>query len=146
MCVHAKLLKSCLTLCDPMDCSPPGLSVHGISQARILEWVAMPLSRGSSCPRDWAFISFGPELQVDSLLLSQQGSHFSRHWRTKWGRTIPFSQGAEGFKQRLEVGLSYFVQGRLLWISYIWTEMKIKEPTTKISARESHGSIVQLYI
>ena len=34
--------KSCLTLCDPMDCSPPGSSVHGISQVRILEWVASP--------------------------------------------------------------------------------------------------------
>ena len=42
----------CQTLGDPMDCSPPGSSVHGISQARILEWVAMPSSRGSSQPRD----------------------------------------------------------------------------------------------
>ena len=42
--------QSCLTLCDPMDCSPPGSSVHGFSQARILEWVAIPLSRGSSDP------------------------------------------------------------------------------------------------
>ena len=38
--------------CDPMDCSPPGSSVHGILQARILEWVAIPFSRGSSQPRD----------------------------------------------------------------------------------------------
>ena len=52
VCVHAKLLQSCLTLCDPMDCSPPGSSVHGILQARILEWVAMPSSRGTSQPRD----------------------------------------------------------------------------------------------
>ena len=43
---------SCLTLCDPMDCSPPGSSVHGILQARKLEWVAIPFSRGSSWPRD----------------------------------------------------------------------------------------------
>ena len=42
----------CLTLCDPMDCSPPGTSVHGILQARILEWVAIPSSRGSSGPRN----------------------------------------------------------------------------------------------
>ena len=41
-----KSLQSCSTLCDPMDCSPPGSSVHGILQARILEWVAMPSSRG----------------------------------------------------------------------------------------------------
>jgi len=43
--------QSCLTLCDPMECSPPGSSVHGILQARILEWVAMPSSRRSSRPR-----------------------------------------------------------------------------------------------
>ena len=44
--------QSCLTLCDPMDCSPPGSSVHGTHQARTLEWVAMPSSRGSSPLRD----------------------------------------------------------------------------------------------
>ena len=49
-CVCAQSLQSCLTLYDPMNCSPPGSSVHGILQARILEWVAMPLSRGSSWP------------------------------------------------------------------------------------------------
>ena len=47
-----KSLQSRLTLCDPMDCSPPGSSVHGILQARILEWVAMPFSRKSSQPQD----------------------------------------------------------------------------------------------
>ena len=41
------------TLCDPLDCSPPGSSVHGILQARILQWVAMPSSKGSFQPRDW---------------------------------------------------------------------------------------------
>ena len=51
LCV-CSLTQSCLTLCDPMDCSPPGSSAHGILQARILEWVAMPSSRGSSRPRD----------------------------------------------------------------------------------------------
>ena len=44
--------KSCLTLCNPMDCSPPDSPVHGISQAGILEWVAISFSRGSSRPRD----------------------------------------------------------------------------------------------
>ena len=39
------LAQLCLTLCDPMDCSPPGSSVHGILQARILEWVAIPISK-----------------------------------------------------------------------------------------------------
>ena len=44
--MHAKSLQSCLTLCNPMDCNPPGSSVHGILEARILEWVAIPFSRG----------------------------------------------------------------------------------------------------
>ena len=52
-----KLAQSCLTLCDPMDCSPPGSSVYGIFQARILEWVAIFFSRGSSQPRDWTQVS-----------------------------------------------------------------------------------------
>ena len=48
LCRHAKSLQSCLILWDPMDCGPPGSSVHGILQVWILEWVAMPSSRGSS--------------------------------------------------------------------------------------------------
>ena len=49
--------QSCLTLGDPMDYSPPGSSVHGILQARILDKVAMPSSRGSSQPKDWTQVS-----------------------------------------------------------------------------------------
>ena len=47
----------CLTVCDPMDCSLPGSSVHGISQARILEWVVISFSRGTSRPRDQTQVS-----------------------------------------------------------------------------------------
>ena len=46
------MAQSCLTLCDPMDCSLPCSSVHGIIQARILVWIAMPSCKGSSQPRD----------------------------------------------------------------------------------------------
>ena len=49
--------QSCPTLCNPIDCSLPGSSVHGISQARILEWAAISFSRGSFLPRDWIHIS-----------------------------------------------------------------------------------------
>ena len=56
--VHAKSLQLCLTLCVPMDYSLPGSSVHGILQARILEWVAISFSRGSSQPRDQTCISW----------------------------------------------------------------------------------------
>ena len=57
LCVHAKSLQLYLTLCDPMDCSLPGSSVHGIIQTTIMVWVAMLLSRGSSWPRDGTHIS-----------------------------------------------------------------------------------------
>ena len=56
-CYCCLVTKSCLTLCDPMDCSLPGSSVLGILQARILEWVAISSSRGSSPPRDRTRIS-----------------------------------------------------------------------------------------
>ena len=48
----SEVAQSCPTLCDPRDCSLPGFSVHGIFQARVLEWVAISFSRGSSWPRD----------------------------------------------------------------------------------------------
>ena len=51
------VVQLCPTLCDPVDCSPPGSSMHGILQARILEWVAMPSSRGSSPPKDQTSVS-----------------------------------------------------------------------------------------
>ena len=56
--MHTKSLQSCLTLCNPMNHSLLGSSVHGILQSRILEWVAMSFSRGSSRPRDQTLISF----------------------------------------------------------------------------------------
>ena len=55
--VKALVIQSCPTLCDPMDYSPPGSSVHGILQARILEWVSISSSRRSSPPRDRTWVS-----------------------------------------------------------------------------------------
>ena len=54
---ESEVTQSCPTLCDPMDCSPPGSSVHGILQARILEWVSISFPRGSSRPRDQTQVS-----------------------------------------------------------------------------------------
>ena len=72
--MHAKSLQSCLTLCVPMDHSPPGSSIHGILQARILQWVAMPSSRGSSQPRDWTQVSLCLlHWQAGSLPLAPSG-------------------------------------------------------------------------
>ena len=53
----SEVAQLCLTLCDPMDCSLPRTSVRGIFQARVLEWVALSFSRGSSQPRDWTWVS-----------------------------------------------------------------------------------------
>ena len=64
----------CLSLCELMDCSPSGSSVHGILQARILEWVAMPSSRRPSWPRDHTHISCLLHWQADSLPLVPLGS------------------------------------------------------------------------
>ena len=52
-----EIAESCPTLCDPVDCNLLGFSVHGILQARILEWIAISFSRGSSWPRDWTQVS-----------------------------------------------------------------------------------------
>ena len=68
--MHAMLLQSCLTLCNPMDYSPPGSSVHGILQARILEWGAISFSRGSSWARDQTCISW----------VSYTGRQVLHHW------------------------------------------------------------------
>ena len=71
----AKSLQSCLTLCDPMDCNSPGSSVHGILQARILEWVAMPSSRGLSNYREQTRVSW--HWLVGSLPLVPPGKTFT---------------------------------------------------------------------
>ena len=57
ICLKVKVAQLCTTLCDPMDYGLPGSSVHGIFQARILEWVAVPFSRGASQPRDRTQVS-----------------------------------------------------------------------------------------
>ena len=54
---ESEIAYSCLTLGDPMDCSLPGSSIHGSLQARVLEWVAISFSRGSSRPRDRTWVS-----------------------------------------------------------------------------------------
>ena len=70
--LRAQLLQSCPTLFEPVDCCPPGSSVHGILQARIPEWVGMPSSRVSSLTRDWT--------QVSCVFYIEGG--FFTHWVT----------------------------------------------------------------
>ena len=83
VCMHAQ---SYSVLCNPMDCSLQGSSVHGIFQVRILEWVVMPSSRGSCQPGIELTSPMSPTLQADSLPLS--------HWRRS---PDPHSEHMEGF-------------------------------------------------
>ena len=86
--VGVQLLNCCLTLCDPLDCSPPGSSVHGVLQARILGWFTIPFSRGSSQPRDLTHISCTagrffttepPGKPLMNLYAQSVGCHFLPH-------------------------------------------------------------------
>ena len=89
MCVHAKSLQSCLTLYDPMDCSLPGSSLLGILQARILEWVAMPFSGGSSRSRDRTCVSYHPlRWQVCSLPLVPSTFYFSGALKALYSQSL----------------------------------------------------------
>ena len=92
MCVRAKSLQSCPALCHPMDYSPRGSSVHGILQARILEWVAMPSSRGTSWPRDRTHSIMSPAMASGSL---PQTPHRKPHI-SEWPRTNIFPGSSAG--------------------------------------------------
>ena len=97
---------SCPTLCDPMDCRQPGFSIHGILQARMLEWVAMPFSRGSSQSRDQTQVSCIGGLVLHQL--SYKGSpasgrgyinFFRQKGRVPWGRSLCMSAVVQSLNQ-----------------------------------------------
>ena len=78
--------QSCLTLCDPLDGSPPGSTVHGISQVRILEWVAIPFSRG-------IFLTQGSNLHLFHLL----------HWLADSLSLVPPGKACDSVKRKQTV-------------------------------------------
>ena len=93
--VKVLVAQSCWTLCDPMDCSPPGSSVHGISQARILERVAISFSKESSLPRNWTQVS------------CSAGRFFS-DWATSRGVKLKTGWPAQQFVTPQGVALFWF--------------------------------------
>ena len=93
-----EVAQSCLTLCDPMDCGLPGSSIQGILQARILEWVAISFSRGSSQPRD--------QIQVSCI-----GGRRFNLWDTR--------EDFWSFGSALE-------QTRSLWVCHLACRLRIK--------------------
>ena len=120
-CMHTKSLQLCQTLCDPMDSSPSGPSVHRILQAIILERVATPSSRGCSRPRDWACVSYisccGKQLLYRQCRLgSPQLQHVGSGSLTRDGTWAPCIGGAA-----LATGLpqvSCFFSSRGGWTSF----------------------------
>ena len=94
ICCCCLVVKSCPTLCDPMDCRISGSSVHGISQARILEWVAISFSRQSSWPRDQTHIScIGRQIVYHWALWEGKSSKISEN-QTARAKLPPHCQGA----------------------------------------------------
>ena len=88
--IHSEVTQSCLTLCDPIDCSLPGFSIHGILQARILEWVTISFSRGSSRPRDrtWVFCIGGRLFNLWATREAQYIHPFISLASTYWKPTL----------------------------------------------------------
>ena len=115
----SEVTQSCPTLCHPMNCSPPGSSIHGILQARILKWVAISFSRGSSWPRD--------RTQVSRIA----GRHFNL-WATRAFNKIRMSFSSSPpshglYLQRFGLSLTVTISKRLcltfrIWISnlFVW--------------------------
>ena len=113
---ESEVAQSCLTLCDSVDCRPPGSCIHGISQARILEWVAISFSRGSSRPKD--------QTRVSRIA----GRHFNL-WATReaqnWtliliSETLYLSARKESISESLVVTLeTYIVCNYICYFIYI---------------------------
>ena len=74
MCMLSLLIQLCVTLCNPMDYSPPGSSVRGILRERILEWAAIPFSRESPAAQIKPMFPVAPAMQADSSPMSHWGS------------------------------------------------------------------------
>ena len=85
----AQSLQSCLILCNPMECSPPGFFIHGILQVGTLEWVAMPSSRGSSRIRDRTYISYVSCIGRQIFTTSAAWEALGRSWSRELGSSAP---------------------------------------------------------
>ena len=122
--VLCSVAQLCPTLCDPMDCSPPGSSVHGVLQVRILEWVAIPFSRGSSQPRVRTHVSC-------------LASGFFYHWAS-WEAQV------SGYKiiVRITLQLFFILSNQLQYFGHLMQRANSSEKTLmlgKIEGRKRRG-------
>ena len=111
-CITMKVLamQSCLTLCYPMDWSPPGSSDHGILWATILEWVALAFSRGSFQPRDWTQVSC-----IAGRFFTAGGQREAlRPWQRSWGRRLGIRKGGIEPQESPWIFLSIYPQNQSL--------------------------------
>ena len=118
-----KLLQSCPTLCDPIDCSPPSFFVLGILQARKLQWVAMPSSKGSSQPRDLPYPGIKP-----SSLMSLALAGRLHHWATREAQNSVLTHVLVGLPWWLsgkESACQYRRGGFYLWVGKILLEKEM---------------------
>ena len=99
--------KSCPTLCNPMDYIPPGSSVHGVLHARILEWVAISFSRGSSWPRDWTWVSC-------------MAGRFFTDWVTREAKIkVKVTQSCPTLSDPMDYRVQGVLQARILeWVAF----------------------------
>ena len=113
-CAHWARVLSRVWLCDSMDCSPPGSYVHGIFQARILEWVAISFSGGSSWPRDWTHV----------FCSSWFGRQFFTHcatWEAHWDSTyIPIYVVGKGWLWLIESETFCFQTAMFRVLTALW--------------------------
>ena len=129
MCVHAHSLQSCPILWDPMDCSLPDSSVHGILQARILEWVPVPSSRGSSQPRD--------QIQVSRI----SGRFFTAESPEK--PTLPCTKAQ---KTALSIRFIQHLSLLLAYMSHKYMNISISTSQSFLQVKGTTGRIIEIRI
>ena len=157
----------CLTLCDPGDCSPLGSSVHGIFQARILEWVAISFSRGYSQPRDWTQVP-GIAGRCFDLWATREGISWTnvvsksitglihRHWKSlvpqiNWKIVIKWCSFLRKIFQLIymwTVDWRIPTENRILAIIWTWLPQNsylLKEESVLIFVQKDHCNSLFLY-
>ena len=129
VCVHAKSPQSCPTLCNPVDHSLPGSSVHGILQATVMEWVVLPSSRGSSRPRGWTRVSCLQHWQVRSLPLAPPGKAYIEYQFSSVAQSCltlcdPMNCSTAGLPVHHQ--LPEFTQTQVHWVVRVYMALNIK--------------------
>ena len=124
---ESEVTQSCPTLWDPMDCSLPGFSIHGIFQARVLEWVAISFSRVSSWPRDWTWVS-----RIVGKCITVWATMEVIPYGRKWGRSKePLGESERG---EWKAGLKLNIQKTKIMASGPITSWQIDEETVETVA------------